>query len=92
MKIVTLVENICGNDLCGCEHGLSLYVETEHHKLLLDTGASDLFFENAKKLDIDLCQVDTVILSHGHYDHGGGILKFVEINPHATIYMQKCGR
>lgn len=89
MKVVTLVENSCENEVCGCEHGLSLYVETEQHKLLLDTGASDLFSSNAEKLGIDLTQVDTLVLSHGHYDHGGGILKFAEINPNAKIYMQK---
>ena len=89
MKIVTLVENSCKDETYGCEHGLSFYIETEQHKLFLVTGASDLFLSNARKLNIDLRQVDTVILSHGHYDHGGGILKFGEINPHAKIYMQK---
>ena len=44
---------------------------------------------NAEKLEIDLSKVDTVILSHGHYDHSGGILPFYKINPEAIIYMQK---
>lgn len=89
MKIITLVEDVCGNEICGYEHGLCIYVETEKHKLLLDTGATDLFLKNAKALGVDLSQVDTVILSHGHYDHSGGILKFAQINPSAKIYMQR---
>lgn len=89
MKIVCLIENTPGSPDCLYEHGLSIYVETSKHKLLVDTGATDAFLQNAEKLDIDLTKVDTVILSHGHYDHSGGILPFAEINPNARIYMQK---
>ena len=53
-----------------------------------DTSPSDVLVRNAEKLGVDLTAVDTVILSHGHYDHSGGILAFVEINPRAKIYMQ----
>ena len=87
MRIINLVENTEGASGCGCEHGLSFYIETENHKLLVDTGASDLLLKNAEKLGIDLTKVDTVVLSHGHYDHGGGILPFAEINPEAKIYI-----
>ena len=87
MRIINLVENTEGASGCGSEHGLSFYIETEHHKLLADTGATDLLLKNAEKLGIDLTEVDTVILSHGHYDHGGGILPFAEINPAAKIYI-----
>ena len=88
MKIICLSENTEGASGCEAEHGLSLYIETEKHRLLLDTGASDLFAKNAEKLGIDLTAVDTVILSHGHYDHSGGIMTFAEINPNAPIYMR----
>lgn len=87
MRIINLVENTEGASGCGSEHGLSFYIEMEHHKLLADTGATDLLLKNAEKLGIDLTEVDTVILSHGHYDHGGGILPFAEINPAAKIYI-----
>lgn len=89
MKIVTLVENTCGNERCIAEHGLSIYIETEKHKLLLDTGQTDALMKNADTLGIDLSAVDTVILSHGHYDHSGGILPFSQINHTAQIIMQK---
>lgn len=89
MKIVTLVENSCGNENCIAEHGLSIYIETEKHKLLLDTGQTDAVVKNAKVLGIDLTAVDTVILSHGHYDHSGGILPFSKLNLSAQIIMQR---
>ena len=89
MQIITLVENTCGHENCIAEHGLSIYIETEKHKLLLDTGQTDAVVKNAKVLGVDLTAVDSVILSHGHYDHSGGILPFVRINHTAQIIMQK---
>lgn len=89
MKIITLVENTVENEKCIAEHGLSIYIETEKHKLLLDTGQTDAVVKNAEVLGIDLSAVDTVILSHGHYDHSGGILPFSEINHTAQIIMQR---
>ena len=88
MRILNLVENELGNSGCEATHGLSFYVETENHKMLFDTSPSEVVLRNAQKLGVDLTAVDTVILSHGHYDHSGGILAFVEINPRAKIYMQ----
>lgn len=88
MKLVTLVENTCGAPCCIAEHGLSIFIETEMHKLLLDTGQTDAVVKNAAALGIDLSQIDTVILSHGHYDHSGGILPLTKINHSAQIIMQ----
>ena len=88
MKIINLVENELGNSGCEAAHGLSFYVETENHKLLFDSSPSEVVIRNAQKLGVDLTAVDTVILSHGHYDHSGGILPFVHLNPNAKIYMQ----
>ncbi len=88
MKIITLVENSCGHEDCIAEHGLSVYIETRKHRLLLDTGQSDAVVKNAEILGVDLSLVDTVVLSHGHYDHSGGILPFSQINHTAHIIMQ----
>jgi 7,8-dihydropterin-6-yl-methyl-4-(beta-D-ribofuranosyl)aminobenzene 5'-phosphate synthase len=88
MRIINLVENEPGSSGCEAAHGLSFYVETQAHRFLFDTSPSELVICNAQKLGVDLTAVDTVILSHGHYDHSGGILPFVEINPRAKIYMQ----
>ena len=89
MRVVNLMENTPGAAGCLYEHGLSFYLETERHKLLLDTGAGAAFLHNAEVLGIDLRAVDTLVLSHGHYDHGGGIPAFAALNPGAKIYMQR---
>jgi 7,8-dihydropterin-6-yl-methyl-4-(beta-D-ribofuranosyl)aminobenzene 5'-phosphate synthase len=88
MKIVNLIENTEGNPDCVSAHGLSFYVETKKHKLLLDLGPSEDTLKNAAALGIELSDVDTVILSHGHYDHSGGIMPFTKRNNQAAIYMQ----
>lgn len=89
MRIVTLVENTKERDDLGRQHGLSFYIETQEHRLLFDLGQDELFLENAKKLDIDITAVDTVVISHGHYDHGGGLKAFLEKNHTAKIYVQE---
>lgn len=89
MKIINLIENTKGQEECLYEHGLSFYIETEKHKILMDTGSTDAFIHNASVLGVELTQVDTVIVSHGHYDHAGGVMAFAEVNPCARIYMQQ---
>lgn len=89
MKITILVENSEGTAGTKAEHGLSVYVETAEHTILSDTGASDAVINNAKVLGVDLKKVDTLVLSHGHYDHCGGVLPFAQINPDAEIYIRR---
>jgi len=80
MIIKTLVENTAVSKEYECEHGLSLYIETNKHKILFDLGKSDLFLKNAKRLNVDITEVDLVVISHGHYDHGGGLGAFLKTN------------
>lgn len=87
MKLVVLVDNRKIDDELETEHGLSVYVETEQHKYLLDTGASDTLIRNAAKLQVDLKAVDYVFISHGHADHIGGLGAFLEINSTAKIIL-----
>lgn len=89
MKITALLENTTERADMQIEHGLSLYIQTQRHNILFDMGQTDLFYTNAKTLGIDLAKVDFAVLSHGHYDHGGGLLKFLEINDHAKVYLHK---
>lgn len=89
MKIISLLENTALNDTVSSEHGLSLYIETEKHKILFDMGQTDLFARNAEVLGVDLKDVDIAILSHGHYDHGGGLKTFLEINKKAPVYISR---
>lgn len=87
MKIITLLENTaCAAELCAA-HGLSLYIETPKHKILFDMGPDARFLDNANKLGVDLSAVDVAVLSHGHYDHGGGLRAFCEVNSRADIFI-----
>ena len=89
MKIVVLAENTAACPSVGCEHGLSLYMEAAGQKILCDMGQSALFAENAAVLGVDLAVVSIAVLSHGHYDHGGGLTRFLEINKKAPVFMQR---
>ena len=88
MKITALVENKSNCELTPV-HGLALYIETEKHKLLFDLGPDDTLLKNAEKRGIDLGQVDAVVISHGHFDHGGALAAFLEVNHTARIYVQR---
>jgi 7,8-dihydropterin-6-yl-methyl-4-(beta-D-ribofuranosyl)aminobenzene 5'-phosphate synthase len=77
-KIVVLVENNALHKGLSAEHGLSLYVETDRGNILFDTGQSDLLLKNAKTLGIDLTKINKIVLSHGHYDHTGGLLPLLK--------------
>ena len=83
MKAICLIADDRALSNLEIEHGLAFYIETPEFNLLLDTGQSDLFIENAIALDIDLTKIDFVIISHGHYDHTGGLLDFLRINKRA---------
>lgn len=89
MKIVTLVENRSERPDLQSEHGLSLYIEAEKHKILFDTGQSDLFIRNAERAGIDLREVTIVVISHGHYDHIRGLVSFLHINPTAKVVLKR---
>ncbi len=88
LEIITLVENIAYRQGTKGEHGLSFILKTHDKQILFDTGQSDLLLSNARQLDIDLTKVDCVVISHGHYDHTGGLESFFKINPHAPVYVK----
>lgn len=83
---ITILSDKLASGRCGSEHGLSFLIEADR-RILFDTGSSDLFLRNAKIIGIDLETVDTVVLSHGHYDHGNGLQfvsgKTIVIHPNA---------
>ncbi len=89
MRITALAENTTIRSDIYPEHGLSLYIETKKHNILFDMGQTELFSKNAETLGIDLSDVDIAVLSHGHYDHGGGLEKFLRINKNAPVYLSK---
>ena len=89
MKITTLIENTTRSPDLAAEHGLSLFVEAAGHTFLFDAGQSGAFAENAGKLGIDLRSAQFAVLSHGHYDHGGGMTRFLARNRSAKLYLSE---
>jgi len=86
--VTTLVENSVaqsGRRLLA-EHGLSFYIEAGDRKILFDTGQNLAISNNARVLGIDLNQIDTVVLSHGHYDHSGGLQSLLATNKNFTLH------
>lgn len=89
MKLYVLMEDTPLTDDFAAEHGLSIYIETEGRHLLFDMGQTGLFAQNAARFGLSIARVDVAFVSHGHYDHGGGLPVFLELNDHAPIYVQK---
>lgn len=92
MKIQVLIDNIascCGSRKLFGEWGLSVYVEFEGKRYLLDTGASHLFAKNAGVMGVDLSKIDMGVLSHAHFDHSDGMARFFALNKTAPFYLRK---
>ena len=85
LRITVLVENSAPPAL-RAEHGLSLWLEYRGACYLLDAGQSGAFAENADRLGIDLTRARLAVLSHGHYDHAGGLAVFCARNAEAPVY------
>ncbi|MBR4387839.1 MAG: MBL fold metallo-hydrolase [Prevotella sp.] len=85
MKWTVLSDNRTTDSRLETEHGLSILLETEKHRILFDTGASDVFIRNAERMGIDLSTVDFVFISHGHSDHAGGLRYFLRMNDKAQV-------
>ena len=93
LDITTLSENTANYGCIG-EWGLSILVETEGTRVLMDTGLSFSAAHNARVLGVDLFGVDRIVLSHGHADHTGGLAETgeVEIIAHPDLFTEKCAR
>ena len=92
MRVTALVENTCVNvpSQLQVEHGLSLFIQTETDlRILFDMGQGTLFARNAAILGCPIADVDVAVISHGHYDHGGGLGEFLLLNGHAPVYLHR---
>lgn len=89
VKIVVLLKNTRVSSKLKYRHGLSLYAETEKHKILFDMGPNALFLKNAEALGVNIADVDIAVTSHGHVDHCGGLKYFLEKNQKAKIYIRR---
>ena len=89
MTITCLVENTSRNNF-PCEHGLSLHLLLDDGRtLLFDMGQTALFASNAEAMGISLKEVDFAVLSHGHYDHGGGLSTFLSLNQKSNVFVRE---
>ncbi len=83
LRIVILVENTSCDENIIPEHGLAVYFEFNGLRGLYDTGQTDILLDNSAEMYIDLRKLDLIAISHGHYDHTGGLLPVLQRNPHA---------
>jgi len=87
LSITVVVDNTPSGHFCS-EHGLALWINYGDKRILFDTGESNLILQNAKKRDIDLANTDAIVISHGHYDHTGGLPAVLGIaSKKAKIYL-----
>lgn len=84
-SVTILVDNQAGAGLVG-EHGLSMWIETDGLRILFDTGQGVALAPNARALDVELGRADILVLSHGHYDHTGGVPHVLQRARYAKVY------
>lgn len=89
MEIVNLIENKSIRNSIKCEHGLSLHIRLGDKNVLFDVGQSDKFIRNASLLGVVIEEVDYVVLSHGHFDHTGGLPAFLKLNKKAKVFLHR---
>jgi len=95
ISLSVLVENTVSQEGLRAEHGFSVWIETPRGNILWDTGQSSLFIENARKMGAQIENVSCIALSHGHYDHTGGLSDILALNPrvhvcgHSDMFIQR---
>ncbi len=85
-RITVLVEDTAGGRDLLAEHGLSLWIEVDEKRILFDTGQSTVLRDNARRLGVRLERIDAVVLSHGHYDHTGGLDAVLRQSDRPVVY------
>jgi 7,8-dihydropterin-6-yl-methyl-4-(beta-D-ribofuranosyl)aminobenzene 5'-phosphate synthase len=87
IHITILIEDTTSKMDLKTEHGLSFWIEYDGKSILFDTGQSDVLIQNAAALDINLANSEAVVISHGHYDHTGGLQAVLDIATKTKIYV-----
>lgn len=87
LRVTVLVDNTADSAGLASEHGLALWIEADRRRILFDTGQGGVLLHNAERLGIDLRTTEMVALSHGHYDHIGGLSKVLALAPDVDVYV-----
>ena len=89
LRITVLVENTAGRVNVLGEHGLSLWIEAAGRSFLMDTGQGGALAANAAQLGVDLARAEAIVLSHGHYDHTGGLVPALDPSRRTRVYAHR---
>ncbi|WNO10664.1 MBL fold metallo-hydrolase [Teredinibacter sp. KSP-S5-2] len=87
LKITILIDNTVNHAGLLAEHGLSIWIATREQNILFDTGQGLALKHNSKQLKIDLSSTDALVLSHGHYDHTGGVDEVLQLSENASVFI-----
>jgi len=87
LRFTTIMNDEAVDSKYQTEHGLSFWIEYKESIFLYDTGQSESFYENLMLQKLNLLDVDHIVLSHGHYDHTGGMIKIMQINPSCNLHV-----
>lgn len=87
IRVTTLIENTVNTRGLLAEHGLAFYIEAGSKRILMDAGQTQILSQNAQKLGISLETLDDIVLSHGHYDHNGGLKELLPLASNARVFL-----
>ncbi|MBK1723882.1 MBL fold metallo-hydrolase [Thiocystis violacea] len=87
LRITQAVENTAGGKGLLGEHGVAFFIQADEHCLLFDTGQGHVLRHNAELLDLPLARVEAIALSHGHYDHAGGLMEALAVTGPVDLYL-----